>query len=136
MTPKEYAAHLSTGLDGPHDDGRTADVAALAAQALRYLAYATRPDTEGVTSPVTVYDVATELAAAISRLPQVVSQLGDWLAAEDAGGRIGTGRIDAVDDARMALSEAGYAAERLNALLWEAANATSYLRPTQGGKAR
>jgi hypothetical protein len=135
MTPGEFSAHLYGTRHGPHDDDTATAVAALTAEAMRYLAYATRPRSGGVTSPVTVYDVATELASAAGRMPQILTQLADWLNIEDTAGRIaGGGAASTVEDARTALAEARYAAERLYLALSEVVNATASLRPADGGE--
>lgn len=137
MTPQEYSAHLYGMRNGPHDDDTTTAVAALTAEATRYLAYATRPGSGGVTSPVTVYDLATELISATGRIPQIVTQLSSWLYAEDSAGRIASdGPATTAEDARAALTEARYAAERLYLALSEAVNMTAVLRPADGGEQR
>jgi len=133
MTPGDYSAHLYGTRHGPHDDDTATAVAALTAEAARYLAYATRPGSGGVTSPVTVYDLAIELSSAIGRIPQIVTQLAAWLAAEDSAGRIASDSPAAAAEASGALAEARHAAERLYLALSEAANAAAALRPAHGG---
>jgi hypothetical protein len=131
MAPREYSAQLSSTRHGPHDDDTTTAVAAVTGEAIRWLAYATRPGAEGVTSPATVYDLTIELNAAVSRIPQVLSQRADWLGTEDAAGRvIGDGPAN-VDDVRTALGEAMTSADRLHRALANAANLTAALRPAE-----
>lgn len=131
MTPREYVAQLSAARYGPHDDETTTAVAAVAAEAIRWLAYATRPGSEGVTSPATAYDLTIELNAVISRIPQVLSQLADWLGAEYDAGRVISDSPANVDDVRAALGDAMTGADRLSRALANAANLTADLRPAE-----
>jgi hypothetical protein len=131
MAPREYSAQLSATRHGPHDDDTTTAVAAVTGEAIRWLAYATRPGADGVTSPVTAYDVTIELNAAISRIPQVLSQLADWLGAESAVGRVVSDSPANVDDVRVALGEAMTDTDRLCRALANATNLTAALRPAE-----
>jgi hypothetical protein len=132
MTPREYTAHLSSTRHGPYGDELTVAVAALAAEAIRWLAYATGPGSGGVTSPATVYDLAIEVNAAIGRVPQVLSQLAGWLGAEDAEGRVASDSPATADDVRAALGEAMTGADHLSRALANAADLTAALRPAEG----
>lgn len=128
MTPREYAAQLSTTRHGPHDDDTTTAVAALAAEAIRWLAYATRPGSDGVSTPTTVYDLVNELDTAIYRIPQALSYLADWLNAEVS---IISDGPATVDDVRTALGEAMRSAYHLSRLLANVANLSAALRPAE-----
>lgn len=88
MTPGEFADELPGRLHGPHDDATTIGSARLAGELIRFLNYATRPHAGGLTEPAAVYLLTGELAAAMCRLPQLFSQLGDWLTEEGSNGRL------------------------------------------------
>jgi hypothetical protein len=87
VAPAHLTACLTALLHGPYSDADTAGVADLVAEAVRYLNYAASHG--GVTDPATVAAVASSLAIAVYRLPQLLSALGDWLTAEAAAGRLG-----------------------------------------------
>jgi hypothetical protein len=132
MTPKQLSAELEGGLDGPHADEHTVWAADLAAEAIRFLNYATGSHSpEGLTGPATVYTLAADLSSAAWRMRQLFAQLGGWLAAEEAAGRLGTDDgspvADTVDAARMNLSNASTAANRLSACLAALQNSISGL---------
>jgi len=84
--PEQLARQLADAIHGPYDDTATVGAAALAAEAIRYLNYATPRG--GITEPATIYTVTAELSAALYRLPQLMSQLADWLTAETSADRI------------------------------------------------
>jgi hypothetical protein len=88
VTPGEFADELPGRMHGPHDDATTIGSARLAGELIRFLNYATRPHAGGLTEPASVYLLAGELAAVFSRLPQLFSQLGDWLTVEESSGRL------------------------------------------------
>lgn len=91
MTPKEIICELEGRLDGPHSDEHTAAVADLAAEAVRFLNYATGSHSPaGLVYPSTVYWIAGNLSSATYRMVQLFEQLGDWLATTDADGLLGT----------------------------------------------
>jgi len=87
MTPDQLADSLTARLNGPHSDDATAGAARLAAEVARFLNYATRAG-EGLTEPATVYSVTGNLAAALHALPQLLSQIGDYLSREFAAGNL------------------------------------------------
>jgi len=89
MTPDRLAVELTRRLDGPHTDEHTAGAANLAAEAVRFLNYATGSHSgAGLRYPATVYMIAADLAAAAHRMPQLCDQLIRWLHAEDAAGHL------------------------------------------------
>jgi hypothetical protein len=91
MTPKQLAVELDARLNGPHDDEHTAAAADLAAEAIRYLNYATGPHAaDGMHWPSTAYEVTAGLYLAASRLAPCLDQLGIWLYRQDAAGLVGT----------------------------------------------
>jgi hypothetical protein len=91
MTPKDLAREVEARLDGPHDDEHTVAVADLAAEAIRFLNYASGSHSPcGLVYPSTVYWIAGNLSWATYRMVQLFEQLGDWLAATDANGLLGT----------------------------------------------
>jgi hypothetical protein len=77
-------------LHGPYDDRTTAGQAERAAEVIRYLNYATARD--GVTEPATVASLTGHLAEAAARLPQLLTQLTDWLHREISAGRVASDR--------------------------------------------
>jgi hypothetical protein len=88
VTPGEFADELPGRMHGPHDDATTIGSARLAGELIRFLNYATRPQAGGLTEPAAVYLLTGELVAAMCRLPQLFSQLGDWLTEEMSNGRL------------------------------------------------
>jgi hypothetical protein len=91
MTPKRLAGELERRLDGPHADEHTSATADLAAEAIRFLNYATGSHSpEGLVYPATVYEVAADLSAAADRMPQLFAQLSRWLSEQSAAGMLGT----------------------------------------------
>jgi hypothetical protein len=82
----QLARQLAATVHGPYGDTATASAAALAAEAIHYLNYATPRG--GITEPATIYTVTAELSAALYRFPQLLGQLADWLTAETTAGRI------------------------------------------------
>lgn len=89
MTAVHATADTSPPLHGPYDDDTTSRQAQRAADAIRYLNYATR---EGISEPNTVAVIAGHLADAAYRLPQLLAQLSDWLHQETTAGRIAADR--------------------------------------------
>ena len=122
MTPKRLARELEARLDGPHADEHTTWTADLAAEAIRYLNYATGSHSpEALRFPATAYDIATDLSIAARRMPQLFDQLARWLDGQLAAGMLGTDSgvpaDDAVNAARLHLLEAAGHAARLSASL-------------------
>lgn len=116
------AAELASAADGPHREDRTTGAADLAAEAVRYLIYATSPGSAaGLPYPATVYAVAGSLSLAAGRLGQLTSNLGGYLTRELAAGRLGqddgADPAGAVDLALSHLSAAAAAAGELAAAL-------------------
>jgi hypothetical protein len=118
MTPKRLAVELDARLNGPHDDDHTSAAADLAAEAVRFLNYATGSHAPaGLTFPSTAYSIAGNLGMAADRMPQLFDQLAFWLAAEDAAGMLAmddrTPPSAAVADANSRLADAAALARRL-----------------------
>ena len=118
MTPDQMTARLTARLDGPHSDDHTAAAAGLAAEAVRFLNYATGPHAEaGLTYPATACVVTGALAAAVAGLGQLTAQLTAFLARELAAGRLGDDhRRDPADVAARAASYLDAAARHAAAL--------------------
>ena len=146
MSPSRLAAELTGRLDGPHADEHTVGAANLAAECVRFLNYATGshagPD-GGVTWPSTVYSVTGGLSEMALRMPQVLTQMSLWLAAEVADGRLAMDDLSdpgaAVADARAHLNLAKHAALRLEKELAAAQNALAAVNgrgPAREGGAR
>jgi hypothetical protein len=117
-TPKQLTAELERRLDGPHADEHTAAAAHLAAEAIRYLNYATGSHSpEGLTWPSTVYEIIADLSVAAGRMPQLLAQMAEWLTAEDNAGHLA---MDDHSPARAAVTLAriqmGYAADQARTL--------------------
>jgi hypothetical protein len=132
MTPHRLGCELEARLNGPHTDEHTADAADLAAEAVRYLNYATGPHSpEGLRYPATVCHIAGNLALAVKRMTQLVAQLDDWLDTEHLLGHLGTDDgtppADVVAAARANLVSARGAANYLCAHLETLQNGTSGL---------
>ena len=87
----------------------TLALARSAAEAVRGLNHATL-GAGGLGQPADAYEVLGELSLAASRLPQLLGQVGRWLAAALAGGRLGcddgTDPAAAVSGAWLFLSDA------------------------------
>jgi hypothetical protein len=117
MTPKRLVRELDARLDGPHAAGHTTAAADLAAEAIRYLNYATGSHRDaGLEYPADAYEVAASLSRALWCMPQALDQLGDWLRAQAAAGLLGTDDgtdpAERVEQASALLAAAGgYAAE-------------------------
>jgi hypothetical protein len=132
MTPKRLVRELETRLDGPHDDEHTAAAAELAAEAIRFLNYATGSHSPAaLIYPATVYSIAAGLSSAAWRMQQLFTQLDDWLTAQDAAGMLGAdGDIPAADvvtAARTNLTSAATAANHLSDCLDALHNSISTL---------
>ena len=88
---------------------RLAVLARTAAEAVRSLNHATLGG-DGLGQPADAYEVLGELSLAASRLPQLLGQVGTWLAAALAGGRLGcddgTDPAAAVSGAWLFISDA------------------------------
>jgi hypothetical protein len=85
-TPQQLTAALAALVNGPYDDAETAATADLAAEAVRYLNYAAAKG--GITDAATIASLASSLATAVYRLPQLLNAISAWLIAEAAAGRI------------------------------------------------
>jgi len=122
MTPDQLGTELTRRLDGPHADEHTTAAGHLAAEAVRFLNYATgshAPD--GLTYPATVYTVTADLSLAAGRMPQLLGQLTRWLDTELAAGHLGVDdRSDPagpVHEATAGMRRAAALAERLGRVL-------------------
>jgi hypothetical protein len=138
VTPGEIAAALPALMDGPHSDEDTAAVAELAAEAVRFLNYATgHHAAPGFTFPATACSVTGSLALAASRLGQCFAQVTDFLDRELAAGRLGddSGCHPAlpVERARRHLEHADQAARALAAALAAAQSDLAGLHQRPGG---
>jgi hypothetical protein len=136
-TPGELADRLTAGLDGPHADENTADAARLAAEAVRFVNYATGPHASlGVTYPATVYTVTASLSLAASRLPQACGQMAGWLHTEATAGHLGDdhgGPVSVLTDrARFHLDQAARHADALARALADAQAAIATVHGTSG----
>jgi hypothetical protein len=139
--PGESAEALTAGLDGPHADEHTTGAAHLAAEAIRFLNYATGPHAStGLTFPATVYTVVGWLGLTAMRLPQLCGQLTGWLDTENAAGRLGDDQGGPVavlaDRARFHLDTAAGHATALHTALTGAQSALSTVHQTAGGPTR
>jgi hypothetical protein len=95
---------------------QTLALARSAAQAVRALNHATLGG-EGLVQPADAYEILGELSLAASGLPQLLGQVGRWLAACLAAGRLGcddgTDPAAAVSGAWLFLSDARASATAL-----------------------
>ncbi|WP_026415429.1 hypothetical protein [Actinomadura oligospora] len=66
-------------IDGGHHPQQTIAIADGIAEATRLLAYATMPDKSGLRHPGDVYSVLGALTDAIARLPQVLTQMTEFI---------------------------------------------------------
>jgi hypothetical protein len=91
------------------DSPKAVTLARSAAEAVRSLNHATLGG-DGLAQPADACEVLGELSLAASRLPQLLGQVGRWLAAALAGGRLGcddgTDPAAAVSGAWLFLSDA------------------------------
>jgi hypothetical protein len=137
MSPAELADRLTALLDGLHDDERTTGAAHLAAEAIRFLNYATGSHAgQGLTYPATVYSVAASLAEAARRLPPLCGQLASWLDAEHAAGRLADDHGGPVcvltDRARGHLDQAARHADALSRALADVQSAIATVHQETG----
>ena len=121
-------AGLST--DSPPSPERTKKLAETFAECVRVMNHATR-HREALEYPSDVDRVVRELSSAASRLPQLLSQIGAWLAQEDAAERIAVpsgeyqgNPLLAVATARLRLDMASAIAAALQEALDDAARVT------------
>ena len=139
MTPDQLADSLTARLNGPHSDDATAGAARLAAEVARFLNYATRAG-EGLTEPATVYSITGNLAAALHALPQLLSQIGDYLSREFATGHLADdyGRLPfiVVGQARADLDNTARLSEGAGRSLDAVQAAVSGLHHAAGGETR
>lgn len=133
--PNDYAGQLAAEATGPYDDATTIGTAKVIAEGVRYLNYAVIRG--GVTEPATIYTLIGELSSAAYRMPQLLSQLGEWLSAEARADRIaddhGAPAWQFTDALRDKLAEAGEHAGHLAAALAAAQSVTSTLHSTNRG---
>ena len=112
---------------------RTLALARTAAEAVRSLNHATLGG-GGLAQPADAYAVLGELSLAASGLPQLLAQVGRWLAAALAAGRLGcddgTDPAGAVSGAWLFMSDARSAAA---ALARDLGNAQQQLAAVHGG---
>jgi hypothetical protein len=132
MTPKKLARELEARLDGPHNDEHTASAAELAAEAIRFLNYATGSHSpEGLVYPATVYSIAADLSSAAWRMQQLFDQLRDWLTVLNNAGMLGTDdgtpTSEVIAEARANLAYAAGAASHLSSHLSTLHNTLSTL---------
>lgn len=109
------------------------DLADEAAEAIRSLNHLTLGGT-GLEDPGDLYSVVANLASMAGRLPQLLTQLGQWLEHEHTAGRVGHdsgGDVDAtVADVQDKLRAAYLAAEHLRVGLGQAHNDLAHLKAT------
>jgi len=127
MTPKRLAGELVRRLDGPHADEHTAATADLAAEAVRFLNYATGSHSPaGMEFPSTAYLIAADLSVAAGRMPQLFGQITRWLGDQLDAGMLGTDDstppAEAVTAASGRFARAAALAEALAAELSAAQN--------------
>jgi hypothetical protein len=114
LTPALLLRRLEAAAGGPYDPDATVAVAWLAAEAVRYLNYASRSD-EGVEFASTLYTVAGALSLAASRIPQLADQVSAWLDANS--GRLRNDDGTPVSDTLAAAGASGQAAAGAATLL-------------------
>jgi len=114
MTPARLTVELERRLGGPHADEHTAAAAYLAAEAVRFLNYATGAHApQGLACPATACTITADLALAAGRMPQLLDQLAAWLRAEESAGRLA---MDDRSPARVAVTSAAGRLEVARAL--------------------
>jgi hypothetical protein len=112
MTLTELVAEIERRMDGPHADEETTAAAWLAAEAIRYLNYASGSHSGmGLEFPSTVYSIVGGLSTAAHRMQQLCEQLARYLVGQDAAGLLGT------DDGTPAYRTVAAAKERLNTIV-------------------
>jgi hypothetical protein len=143
MTPKRLGRELEARRHGPHADEHTAAAAELAAEAVRYLNYATGSHSpEALAFPSTAYMVAADLSVAAERMPQLFDQIARWLNDQLAAGMLGTDSgapaDAAVTAAQRHLTDAAIRASMLAADLARVQNALAAVNghgPARGRRA-
>jgi hypothetical protein len=117
--------------DSPQAAGPAA-LARAAAEAIRALNHATLGG-DGLEQPADAYEVLGELSLTASRLPQLLGQVGRWLAAALAAGQLGcddgTDPAGAVSGAWLFISDARGSAA---ALARDLSHAQQQLAPVNG----
>jgi len=74
--------------DGPHSPERTAQAGQMFDDCSRFLAYAMMAGKGGVACPSDVYRLVADLYSATARLPQMCSQMEEFLRAQTTTGRL------------------------------------------------
>ncbi len=132
------------GTGGPYSPEDTRRTAALAAEAIRRLNHATLGvhATEALQEPADADAVLVELDSLTERLPQLLAQLGAWLAAECRAGRLRVAygawahspstEALAVSAIRQYLTEAAARTEALREVLHDARQITAALAAAPG----
>ena len=139
MTPEPpYSVSLNT--DAPADPTYTLELAEAFAQAVRVLNHVTR-DHAALGHPADADTLIREITTAVSRLPQLLGQVGTWLRDEQALGRIQVTGGDwegnpaaAVVAALLRLDAAGAIAPDLQDALEMAASVTCDLAAVDTGE--
>jgi hypothetical protein len=118
------------------DSPQAVALARSAAEAVRGLNHATLGG-DGLAQPAEAYEVLGELSLAASRIPQLLGQVGRWLAAALAAGRLGcddgTSPAAAVSGAWLFLPDARGSAA---ALARDLGQAQQQLAAVNGGPSR
>jgi hypothetical protein len=103
--------------DGPHSPDRTREAGDLFDACSKFLTYATMGRAPGLEYPADTYALAADLYSATGRFPQMCEQLGQFILAQAATGRLyeAQGR-DITAQAGRALAHLGQAADAARAL--------------------
>jgi hypothetical protein len=133
VTTAQLTAGLAGLTVGPYADASTAGAAELAAEAVRYLNHAAAKG--GITDPATIAALASSLATAAYRLPQLLNTISEWLRAETTAGRIADDHRRSPDQLtariRAAITHTADSAEELAAALAAVHNLTATLHTAE-----
>lgn len=80
--------NIDLNTDGPHSPDYTREVGNALAEAVRVLNYATRGEADGLEYPGDVYTLLGALYTATGRMPQLLTQLVEFLAAQGGSGTL------------------------------------------------
>lgn len=122
---------ISLNTDGPHSPEYTREVADALAEAVRVLNYSTRSGEAGLESPADAYSLLGALYTATGRLPQLVTQIVAFLAAQGGSGALADAHDRSVAtqiaEASYHLGHADGTATKLTAALQQAQQSISGL---------
>ena len=136
-TSEDRPYRVAINIDAAPDPQYVLELGEAFAQIVRALNNITR-DHAALEYPAEADELIRDVSLAVSRLPQLLEQVGRWLAAEHEAGRVGTDDgadpATAVMAARIRLDQARAMADDLTHALNSATSVTSHLKTANTGE--